>query len=172
MQPIHSQAEQIGSAMEVLREILGEALLAVHLHGSAASGRLQPRSDIDLLVVVGRDLIEVERDHLTVALMRLSGRHPAAPEGPRCLEVMVFRRADLAGGDYPARAEFVYGEWLRDSFEVGERVAPARDPEHTLVLAQARQTAVPLFGPDARELLPEIPAEQIRQACETCSRVC
>lgn len=38
------------------------------------------------------------------------------------------------------------------------------DPENTLVLAQARQEAVPLFGPDAKELLPSLPPEQIRRA--------
>ncbi|MDM7853300.1 hypothetical protein QUF18_20350 [Pseudochrobactrum kiredjianiae] len=37
--------------------------------------------------------------------------------------------------EFPARAEFVYGEWLRDSFEAGEVPLPNNDPEYTLVLA-------------------------------------
>lgn len=76
----------------------------------------------------------------------------------------MFRRSDLAGTTFAARAEFTYGEWLRDAFEAGERPMPARDPEHTLVLAQARQDAIPLFGPNPPELLPEIPPEDVRRA--------
>lgn len=77
---------------------------------------------------------------------------------------MVFRRADIAAPCFPVRAEFIYGEWLRDAYESGELPAPVIEPENTLVLAQARQEAVSLFGPDARELLPSVPPQQIRRA--------
>lgn len=130
MQTTSHQTEQIPSALEILHRILGDALLDVYLHGSAVSGGLQPQSDIDLLAVVGSDLTENQRNDLLTDLLRLSGRHPAVPGGPRCLEVMVFRQSDLTQGDYPGRAEFVYGEWLRDAFEAGEGSMPDRDPEY------------------------------------------
>lgn len=149
---------------EVLRDLFGDALVAVYLHGSAVSGGLRPGSDIDLLAVLDRPVTEVEREGLLSALLRLSGRHPAPPGGPRCIEVMVFLTMDLAAPDCPARAEFVYGEWLREAFEAGQRPMPVRDPENTLVLAQARREALPLIGPEAAVLLPEIPADEIRQA--------
>lgn len=164
MQTRPEQAEQTQRAVAALRAILGETLLAVYLHGSAGLNRLQRQSDIDLLAVVERDLTDDQRDELLTALLRLSGRHPATPGGPRCLEVMVFRLSDFTEVAFPARAEFIYGEWLRDAFEAGDRPMPAHDPEHTLVLAQARQAALPLFGPRAPELLPVIPPEQVRQA--------
>jgi len=47
----------------------------------------------------------------------------------------------IASPKFPARAEFVYGEWLRDAFEAGEIPLPVRHPEITLVLAQAKHTA-------------------------------
>ncbi|RJE84147.1 aminoglycoside adenylyltransferase family protein [Paracoccus onubensis] len=157
-------SEQIQTALAALHNILGDMLLAVYLHGSAVSGRLQPQSDIDLLAITERDLTEDQRDGLLTALLRISGRHPATAGGARCLEVMLFRRSDLARTAYPARAEFIYGEWLRDGFEAGERPMPTRDPEHTLVLAQARQDAIPLFGAGADKLLPEIPQKHVRRA--------
>ena len=157
-------SEQVQAALAALRGILGEGLLAVCLHGSAVSGGLRPQSDIDLIAVIDDDLAADPRRDLVTALSRLSARHPAPPEGPRCLEVMVFRRADLAGCSYPARAEFVYGEWLRDAFEAGKAPVPANDPEHTLVLAQARRESVPLLGPPLSRFLPEIPASDVRRA--------
>ena len=139
MQTAPHQDEQIRSTLALLRRVLGDALLGAYLHGSAVSGGLRPQSDIDLLAVVDAALAASQRKALLMDLLRLSGRHPAAAGAPRCLEVMVFCKADLAGGDYPAQAEFLYGEWLRSAFEAGEIPIPERDPEYSLIIAQARQ---------------------------------
>lgn len=163
--PISTPEEtQARAATAILRDVLGDGLLAVYLHGSAASGKLRPQSDIDLLAVVDRGMTDDQRKDLLTGLLQISGHHPAAPGGPRCIEVIVFRLSDLSENAFPARAEFTYGEWLRDEFEVGERPMPTSDPEYTLVLAQARQEAVTLFGPIVSTLLPQIPPKQIRQA--------
>ncbi|MFC3570937.1 aminoglycoside adenylyltransferase family protein [Paracoccus simplex] len=164
MQTTPRQTKQIRSTLDILHRSLGDALIGAYLHGSLVSGGLRPQSDIDLLAVVESGLSESQRHDLLAGLLRLSGRHPAAPGGARCLEVIIFRRSDLAGGDYPARAEFVYGEWLRDAFEAGETPMPDRNPEYSLVIAQARRQAIPLFGPPGDELLAEIPPGQVRQA--------
>ncbi|WP_027998935.1 aminoglycoside nucleotidyltransferase ANT9 [Sinorhizobium arboris] len=159
--------KQIGQALaaaETIRSILQDALLAVYLHGSAVSGGLRPQSDVDLLAIVDVPISDDERRDLLAALLRISGRHPRPAGAPRCIELMVFRRADIAAPCFPVRAEFIYGEWLRDAYESGELPAPVIEPENTLVLAQARQEAVSLFGPDARELLPSVPPQQIRRA--------
>lgn len=164
MQTAPHKMDQIQSALEILHRILGDALLGVYLHGSAVSGGLQPQSDIDLLAVAESELNESQRHGLVMDLLCLSGPHPVVPGGPRCLEVMVFCQSDLARGDFPARAEFVYGEWLRDAFEAGESPMPERDPEYSLVIAQARQEAIPLRGPPVDELLPAVAPEQVRRA--------
>ncbi len=155
---------QIRAATAALRRVLGDALLAVYLHGSAVSGTLQPQSDIDLLAVVDRAMRDDQRHDLLKALLRISARHPAVPGGPRCLEIMVFLLSDLSENGFPARAEFTYGEWLRDAFEAGDMPMPTRHPECTLVLAQAHREAVALIGPCASELLPEISPQHVRQA--------
>ncbi|MFC3337524.1 aminoglycoside adenylyltransferase family protein [Paracandidimonas soli] len=156
--------EQVQAAVMALQEILGDALLAVSLHGSAVSEGLRPYSDIDLLAIVDCSMTDGQRRDLLAALLMLSGRYPATPGSPRCLELIVFRRADLFSASYPARAEFVYGEWLRDAFEAGELPAPACDPEYTLLLAQARQQAVSLFGPSLSVFLPEVPFKHVLRA--------
>ncbi len=164
MQTTPHQTEQIQVAVDLLRRGLGDTLFGVYLHGSAVSGGLQPQSDIDLLAVVGSELTQSQRDKLSMDLLRLSGRHPPVPGGPRCLEVMVFCQSALARGDYPARAEFVYGEWLRGAFEAGERPMPKRDPEYSLIVAQAHQEAIPLLGPPRDELLKAVSPKHVRRA--------
>jgi predicted nucleotidyltransferase len=158
------EAGQAGAVAVALSNIVGDALIAVYLHGSAAAGGLRPQSDIDLLAALARPLTAEQRDGLLSALLRLSARHPAVPGGPRCIELIAFCERDLAGGAFPMRAEFIYGEWLRDAFEAGTRPAPTHDPDDTLILAQARLRAIPLLGPPAPALLPAIPKDRIREA--------
>lgn len=160
--PEHTDLTQ--AVMMALRDVLGNALLAVYLHGSAVSGGLRPQSDIDLLAIVDESMTDDQRSDLLAALLPISGRHPVTPDGLRCIEAIVFCRSDLLEGRFPARAEFVYGEWLRDGFEAGVRPMPASDPEYTLLLAQARGQAIPLFGPGILTFLPEIPRAHVRQA--------
>ena len=151
-------------ALSILKERLGKSLIAVYLHGSAADSGLQPHSDVDLLAVVDRPMTAESRQDLAAELMRISGRYPSDLEGRRPLEVIVFLCADLSAIRYPARCEFIYGEWLRDAYEAGAIPEPACDPELTLILAQARECAKPLLGPSASELLPAIPKDDIQRA--------
>ncbi|WP_298491289.1 aminoglycoside adenylyltransferase family protein [uncultured Maritimibacter sp.] len=164
MQLAPHEKAQIQSALLILHRCLDDALLGVYLHGSAVSGGLQPQSDIDLLAVVQSELSDGQRSGLLLDLLCLSGRHPAVPGGDRCLEVMVFCQAELKRSDYPARAEFVYGEWLREAFEAGEAPMPERNPENSLILAQSHQEAIPLFGPPRSELLTHVSKEHVNQA--------
>ncbi|MCR6502498.1 aminoglycoside adenylyltransferase family protein [Shinella sp. CPCC 101442] len=164
MQSVLNQSEQVPAALAALHDSLEDCLRAVYLHGSAVSAGLRPQSDIDLLAVIDRQMTQSERTTLLSSLLKLSGRHPSAPGGLRCLEVMVFTRPDLASGHFPARAEFIFGEWLRDALEAGETPMPVQNVEFTLVLAQAQQEAIALFGPDRDAVLPMIPVSDIRNA--------
>jgi len=152
------------AALAVLRETFQDDLLGAYLHGSAVAAGLQPQSDVDLLAVIERQMTDAERAGLLAALLRISGRHPAPAGGQRCIELMLFLRSGLATLPFPARSTFLYGEWLRESFEAGEAPAPVSDPQITLVLAQARREARPLLGPPLAAFLPEIPTDQIRRA--------
>ncbi len=156
--------DEAKKALTVLQESLGQSLQAVYLHGSAVNGGLRPNSDVDLLVVSNQPLTLETGARLVDKLMQISGRHPAKPGTPRCLEVMIFLEQDLAALSYPARCAFIYGEWLRDEFEAGTVPQPHTDPEYTLVLAQAGQEAISLFGPAREHLLPPVPLDDVRRA--------
>ncbi|WP_176073262.1 aminoglycoside nucleotidyltransferase ANT(9)-Ic [Brucella intermedia] len=156
--------EEAAKALIVLQECLGSSLQAVYLHGSAVNGGLRPNSDVDLLAVCDRNPAPEISALLVDRLMQISGRHPVAPGMPRCLEVMLFLRQDLAASRYPARCAFIYGEWLRDEFEAGIVPQAHTDPEYTLVLAQAGQEAISLVGPAREHLLPSVPHGDVRQA--------
>ncbi len=108
MRADRQQIDQALAATETIRSILREALLAVYLHGSAVSGGLRPQSDVDLLAIVDCPVADEQRRDLLAALLRISGRHPRAVGTPRCIELMVFLRADIATPNFPVRAEFIY----------------------------------------------------------------
>lgn len=160
------QTEQVHRTINAMQEILGRSLLAVFLHGSATTTGLRPESDIDLLAMIDRPMSERERKALLTDLLHLSARLPGAADDPRRLEVMVIIAAPRKRHDYPAQAEFIYGEWLRNEYEGGSLPMPGRSAENTLILAQTGRNAVALFGEDAARYLPRIAAEDIRKALE------
>jgi streptomycin 3"-adenylyltransferase len=160
-------------ALHIIQKQLAGSLLAVCLHGSAAAGGLRPHSDVDILAIVSQPMSAATRQSLAAELMQVSGRYPFDPDSPdnsenpdgrRPLEVIVFLSTDLAALPYPARCEFMYGEWLRAQYEAGDMPRPVSDPELTLILAQARQQAKGLLGPGMDELLPEVCPADIRRA--------
>ena len=159
-----SPNSQLQAALALVQEILNLDLQALYLHGSAVAGGLRPQSDLDILAVVDAPLSDEQRQDLIAALLSISAPHPATPGGPRCIELVVCRLADLQRNEHPAKVEFIYGEWLRDAFREGYLSDAAADPEYTLLLAQARQQAQLLWGRDVLADVPVTPIEHIRQA--------
>lgn len=156
--------DEAHDALTLLRRHLGDSLQGVYLHGSAVSGGLRPSSDVDVLAVVDSEIRSKDRAILAREFMNVSGRHPRAPEGRRPLEVVVFRCDDIRPPHYPARCDFTYGEWLRHSFEHGAVPSAESHPEYTLLLAQARGEAHPLFGPPLASFFPAIRVPDVRRA--------
>jgi predicted nucleotidyltransferase len=148
----------------IASQIFGHKLITVYLYGSGMSGALWPLSDIDLIVIIRREMSAAERQSLVASLLITSGRYPNLPGEPRCLELSVVLKSELAAPSYPGRSEFTYGEWLRADLEQGLVPEPFADPGVTLMLAQARLEAVPLTGPKLSDLLAPIPAHDIRRA--------
>lgn len=155
---------QLQAVLALVQQILSLDLQALYLHGSAVAGGLRPQSDLDILAVVDPPLSDEQRQDLIAALLSISAPHPATPGGPRCIELVVCRLADLQRNEHPAKVEFIYGEWLRDAFREGYLSDAAADPEYTLLLAQARQQAQLLWGRDVLAGVPATPIEHIRQA--------
>src|SRR5690606_39306943 len=95
------------------------------------------RPDVHSFPHDARPISSEVRRCLTSELMEISGRYPFDPDGRHPLEVIIFLRSDLAEPLYPARSEFIYGEWLRHEYEAGE----GRSEEHTSEL-QSREKLV------------------------------
>lgn len=151
-------------ALSILGRRLEHSLKAVYLHGSAVGRGLRERSDVDLLAVMDGPLAASLRADLVTDLMAVSGCYPFDPMGRRPLEVVIFQLADLERLPFPARAEFVYGEWLRDDFAGGAVAQAEANPEYTLLLAQARREAVPLIGPRLADVAADISSHDIHRA--------
>ncbi len=150
--------------LQILQRRLGKTLLAAYLHGSAVASGLREKSDVDLLAIIDDPLSRQTRLDLSSDLLAASGHHPVDRLGRRPVELIILRSADLTCLSYPARAEFIYGEWLRPAFESGAVPEAETSPEITLLLAQARDAAIPLTGPDIDNFVPAIPFPAIRKA--------
>ena len=162
MPPVPPQALD---AVAFLRDQLGDALAAIHLYGSFVDGGLRPGSDLDLLCVLHRPLPGDIRAALMAGLLARSA--PPGHAALRPLEVTCIVLADVVPWRHPARRELQFGEWLRDTLEVGA-VPPAEpDPDLALLLTQARSRGIALHGPAPAVLLPEVPARDVQAAIQT-----
>ena len=101
-------------------------------------------ADLDFLVVCKHPISNFRRSQFLSRLMTLSARYPSGSRSPGCLDVLMIRAIDLTNPPYPARCEFIYGEWLRPGFEQGKTLLPLAEPVVTLMIAQARLEALPL----------------------------
>ena len=66
--------DQCDRVVAVVRELLGETVVGIYLHGSAIIGGLKPTSDIDILVLINRPMTPDERRELIGRLLPISGR--------------------------------------------------------------------------------------------------
>lgn len=135
-----------------LRDHAGEGLVAAWLIGSSALGDFDPvRSDIDIQAVTAHRLDRPQLERLAAALT-------GVPCPVRGLEFVLYARDDV-----PA---FQLNLNTGPRMEHREQYDPAAEPAFwfTLDVAAAREQARPIAGPHPREVLPELPREQILAA--------
>ena len=127
-----NMVDQCDRVVAHVREVLGEAVVGVYLHGSAVVGGLKPTSDLDVLVVTNRSMTPGERRELIRRLMPISGRgDPTGRSRSIGLEVVV--QADVRPWAYPPRLDLQYGDWWRAEFERGN-FSPWESPNPDLAL--------------------------------------
>jgi predicted nucleotidyltransferase len=157
-------AEQIDSVVEIVRDVLGGAVIGIYLHGSAVRGGLRPGSDIDLLAVIGRPTSPGERRALVDRLLPISGRGDPTG-GSRSVELTVVVQGDVRPWRYPPRLEFQYGDWWRAELERGGPDPwESPNPDLALQLEMVLAAAHPLLGPPPSEVLDPVPAADLRRA--------
>ncbi len=157
-------AAQVQAATEVIAQHLGDALVALHLYGSAVEpGGLRPLSDIDLMATVDRPLPEATRRALMPALLAVSAP-PGQDADRRALEVTVLALPEVQPWRYAPRRELQFGEWLRGDLGTGRFEAPQADPDLAILITQLRAHSVALRGPAAAALFAPVPVADVRRA--------
>ena len=156
----------VALANEVVRvvcDVLGDAVVGAYLHGSAVLGGLRPTSDVDVLVVIRRPTATDERRSIVDRLLEVSGRR--ARRGPaRPVELTIVVDAEVRPWRYPPRADFQYGEWLRDDYEAGSTPSPEPSADLAPIIAMTLRGNRALFGPPPAELLDAVPPRDLRRA--------
>jgi predicted nucleotidyltransferase len=147
--PEYLQAQR---TMRLVREVFGDDVLGAYLHGSAVLGGLRPTSDLDILVVIQRPTTATARRALVEGLLEVSGAR--ARRGPaRPVELSVVVKGDIKPWRYPPRQEFLYGEWLRDTYEQGGTPRPEPAPDLAVLITMVLQGDAVLVGPPPAQLL-------------------
>ena len=140
--------------------MLGAEVLGAYLYGSALTGGLRPRSDLDILVFARRRATIEEKRLLAERLLAVSG------QGGRPVEVTVVAEPDVKPWRYPPRFDLQFGEWHRAALERGddEPLAATTNPDVALLLTMVLQASRPLLGPPATDLLDPVPPEDLTTA--------
>lgn len=160
---------QVSAAVALLNEHLGDAIVGLHLFGSAVDGGLQPFSDIDLLVTLDAPPPPATRRALMDGLLALSA--PPGSADRRALEVTVLALPEVVPWRYPPRRELQFGEWLRADIEAGVFEGPMPDRDLAILLTKVRQHSLCLRGRPARELFDPVPhADLVRALQDTVAQ--
>jgi streptomycin 3"-adenylyltransferase len=155
---------QLDAVLSAVERVLGPAVVGAWLHGSAGSGGLRPRSDLDVLVASARGTTEAEKRRLVDELIEISDRDDR-PGYERPVELSIVVPADLRPWRYPPPLDFQYGEWRREHYARGE-VGPehALDPDLAIVLTSVLGANEQLRGPGASEVFDPVPRTDLRRA--------
>jgi len=155
---------QLAQIVRLVRDVLGQDAIGAYPHGSTATGRLQPHSDVDVLVVSSRATTADEKRALIDQLLRVSGRGDPSGQA-RSIELTIVVESEIRPWRYPPRFDFQYGDWLRAEFERGELTPwEAPNPDLAPLITMARQGSRSLFGPPPTDLFDPVPRHDLDAA--------
>jgi predicted nucleotidyltransferase len=154
------ESEQVQRILQLVDDVFGGDVLGAYLHGSAVLGGLRPTSDLDILVVLRRRTTATERRALVEGLLDVSGaRARCGPARP--VELTVVVQSDVRPWRYPPSQEFLYGEWLRDTYELGGAPRPEHAPDLSILITMVLQGNAALVGPPPAQLLDPVPHDDL-----------
>ncbi len=147
----------LGEFVQTFRQILGEELVGVYLHGSLAMGCFNLlSSDVDILVVVSQPLPDLMKHEIGRALLNLSAINPG-----NGIEMSVLTLNCLRNFQHPAPYELHFSDGNKADYAEG-RVHFAKemfDPDLAAHMVITRARGICLFGEPIDRLFPAIPAE-------------
>lgn len=158
---------------DLSREILGQSLVGVYLHGSAAMGCFNPgKSDLDLLIVVENTLPDDVKRRCMDMVVRLNESGPA-----KGIEMSIIRRDVCRPLVYPTPFELHFSvahlDWFRsdpDGYVRGMKGTDRDLAAHVQILYHRGRK---LFGAEIREVfgpvLEDVYFDSIRFDIETAA---
>lgn len=135
-----------------IQSILGKNFIAAYLQGSFAVGDWDAHSDVDFLVATDHEVAEADVPALQELHVKLYAQKSAWAQH---LEGSYFPKDLLKQGD-PAKTPILYLDNGSTQFEKSNH-------DNSLVVRWVvRERGIPLFGPDAKELIDLISANALR----------
>ncbi len=136
-----------------VQEALGKNLVSIYLQGSFAVGDWDLDSDVDFLIATEHEVPDAEIPALQTMHARLFNLES---EWARHLEGSYFPKAILKSGD-PSRTKLLYLDNAHDQLILS-------DHDNTLVVRWVvREYGITLAGPDPKELIDPVSADDLRQ---------
>lgn len=151
---------QIQEIVQLVHDVLGPEVIGTYLHGSSVLGGLKPASDVDVLVVSRRSMIDQKRQALLKGLFQISGSRNAA----RPVELTVVVQSEVRPWRFPPVGDFLYGEWLREEFESSGPPQPEPLADLALLITVVLSGDHPLTGPPPAQVLDPVPREDLMRA--------
>lgn len=141
------------------REILGDKLVGIYIHGSLAFGCFcWERSDIDFLAVVDRALSQLEKEAIIRALLDLDKDCP-----PKGLEMSVLLEEACRDFCYPTPFELHFSnahkEWCRADLKGYCRAMRGTDKDLAAHITVIHKAGIVLCGKDIGEVFGTVPRE-------------
>ncbi len=156
---IHSYDTVFNNIEERYREILGENLVGIYVHGSIAFGCFTwETGDIDFIVVIDSPLEQCEKESLIRALLDLDEKVP-----PKGLEMSVVLRRNCDPFVYPTPFELHFSNAHRENCKKDLfsycRDMHGTDRDLAAHFTVIRKAGFALCGTDAASLFGEVPEE-------------
>ncbi len=153
------------------REIMGEQLTGVYLHGSMAFGCFNPqKSDIDLIVVIEENLTDAQKMEFMSRVAELNKKAPA-----KGLEFSVVKRSVCRPFVYPTPFELHFSpahlQWFLENPDDYIRNMKGEDRDLAAHFTVINSAGITLFGEEIRNVFGEVPgrdyADSIRRDVES-----
>lgn len=144
---------------EASKQIFGEKLVGVYLHGSLAMGCFNPKkSDIDLILVIGDEITDEEKLEFMNIVVQMNEKAPK-----KGLELSVVKREVCQEFRYPTPFELHFSpmhlNWFQTDPQGYVKNMKGTDKELAAHFNIIRTYGIVLYGTAIKEVFSEVPRE-------------
>jgi streptomycin 3"-adenylyltransferase len=137
------------------KEIFGNNLVGIYLHGSAAMGCFNAmKSDIDVIVVVKNEMDDESISQLAKSVVKFDDEH-----NPISIEMSVVLKKYIDEIEYPAPFLFHYSSCHAEKYRSDSkfRICNGEDPDLVSHFQMIKERGLCIYGMEIGELFKEIP---------------